>query len=347
MLGIAPLQVRAASLTGFIEVSYFVGLNPFDLLRRAGIPPHFLDDPENRHDAGAVIELLEDAAADSGCDIFGLLMAQSRTLADAGPIGLLLEHLSTLDEILAALQRYGRLMNDILAIECVRGRESSLLCLSVAPGYEKRQMMDLAVASGYRMLTEVLGGSWTPELVHVRRPPPAERQMFERYFAVPVEFDSLMDGYSCPSEALDAPAFAAQPRMADNARRLLELLPTRSEQGPISESVQRAIALHLPTGDATLERIASNLDMDPSVLRRRIASEGSSFEAILLETRKDVATRFLTASSRSLDFIATMTGCPSARAFSSWFETNFGQSPTAWRKERREEALQKVRATPG
>jgi AraC-like DNA-binding protein len=186
------------------------------------------------------------------------------------------------------------------------------------------------------MLTEVLGGRWTPELVHVRRAPPAEREMFERYFAVPVEFDSMFDGYSCPSESLDGPAFPVQTRMADNARRLLELLPTPNEQGLISESVRRAIALHLPTGD-------SNLDMDPSVVRRRIASEGSSFEAILLETRKDVATRFLTASSRPVDFIAAMTGCPSARAFSSWFETNFGQSPTAWRKDRREEAPAKAK----
>jgi len=334
MRGIAPLQVRAASLSGFIEVSYFVGLDPFELLRRAGIPSQFLDDPENRHDAGPVTDMLEDAAAESGCEIFGLLMAESRTFASLGPLGLLLQHLSSIDDVLNALNQYGRLMNDVVALERVRGRQSSILCWSVAPGFEKPQTIDLTVAAGYRMLTEVLGGSWTPELVYLTRSPPAEKGQFERYFAVPIEFDSIFDGYSCEMDLLDAPAVPARAMMADNARRLLELLPQPEEHGRISESVQRAITLRLPAGEATLEKVAQNLEIEPAELRRRIASEGSSFEGLLLETRKNVAMRFLGASSRPLDFIATMTGCPSARAFSSWFESEFGETPAAWRKER-------------
>ena len=39
-------QMRAATLTGYIEVARHVGLDPYELLRQAGISPNFLDDPE-------------------------------------------------------------------------------------------------------------------------------------------------------------------------------------------------------------------------------------------------------------------------------------------------------------
>ena len=40
-----PQEVRAAALTGFIEVCYFVGLDPFQLLREAKISARFLAIP--------------------------------------------------------------------------------------------------------------------------------------------------------------------------------------------------------------------------------------------------------------------------------------------------------------
>ena len=41
-------QMRAVTLTSYLEVARFVGLDPFEMLREVGISPQFLDDPENR-----------------------------------------------------------------------------------------------------------------------------------------------------------------------------------------------------------------------------------------------------------------------------------------------------------
>src|SRR4051794_26812545 len=107
-------EVRAASLTGFIEVSYFVGLDPFELLRQANISPRFLDDPENRHAARPVNKLIEDAAAQSDCEHFGLLMSECRSFASLGPLSLLLEHLPTIGDVLDAVNDYRHLMTDVV-----------------------------------------------------------------------------------------------------------------------------------------------------------------------------------------------------------------------------------------
>ena len=326
-------EVRAASLIGFIEVSFYAGLDPFELLRTAKISPSFLDDPENRHAARPVTEMIERAATESKCDAFGLLMAECRSFASLGPLSLLLQHLSTVGEVLDALNEYRRLMNDVVALECIRGKESSAFCWIVAPGFEKRQTIDLAVAVGYRILTEALGGRWAPEVVHFRHPPPSDLRMFQQFFSVPVEFESRFDGYSCLTASLEAPVGTSEPTMAGHARRLLQLIPIEGEHAPISEAAQRAISLLLPSGGTKLAAVAANLGMNARTLQRRLAMEGTSFETLLNESRKDVAERFLLASTQSVGFIAEMVGYSSTSAFTRWFASEFGQSPSAWRKQ--------------
>src|SRR3954468_2646445 len=291
-------EVRAASLTGFIEVSYFVGLDPFELLRRAKISPRFLEDPENRHAARPVTEMIEDAAAQSACEAFGLLMAECRSFASLGPLSLLLQHLPNVGQVLDALNDYRRLMNDVVSLECLRGAESSAFCWIVAPGFNKPQTVRLAVGVGYRILTEVLGGRWTPEIVHFSHPPPRDLKRFQQFFSVPIEFNARFNGYSCASRSLEAPVPTAEPTMADHAKRLLELVPMHGEHGPISDAAHRAISLLLPGGGAKLGAVAANLGMNGRTFQRRLALEGTSFDNLLNETRKDVAERFLKTSTQ-------------------------------------------------
>jgi AraC-like DNA-binding protein len=327
-------EVRAASLTGFIEVSYYAGLDPFALLRRAKISPSFLDDPENRHAATPVTEMIENAAIESGCESFGLLMGQCRSFASLGPLSLLLQHLSTVGEVLNALNDYRRLMNDVVSLECMRGEESSAFCWIVAPGFEKPQTIDLAVTVGYRILTEALGGRWAPEIVHFKHPPPQDLRTFQQFFSVPIEFDSRFSGYSCATRSLDALLPAAEPTMASHASRLLELVPLVGEYTPVSDAAHRAISLLLPSGGARLAAVAANLGMNARTLQRRLALEGTSFDTMLNETRKDMAQRLLLTSAQPVGFVAEMVGYSSTGAFTRWFTSEFGKSPSVWRKQR-------------
>ena len=328
-------EVRAAALTGFIEVCYFVGLDPFELLREAKISARFLDDSENRHAAPPVSRMIESAASKSRCDSFGLLMAESRSFASLGPLSLLLQHLGTIDEVLNALNEYGRLMNDIVSLECIRGEDSSAFCWVIAYGFETPQIIDLTVAMGYRVLTEALGGSWVPETVHFRHPAPADLDKFEKFFPVPIEFESKFNGYSCATGSLRAPVPTAEPLMADHARRLLELLPVQCEFSPTSDATRRAISLLLPNGTAKLSTVAANLGMTGRTLQRRLALEGTSFEKLLNFTRKDLAERFLLSTQRPLGFIADMTGYSTSAAFSRWFASEYGEPPSVWRRQQR------------
>ena len=326
-------QVRAATLIGYIPVASSVGLDPYEMLREARISPSFLENPENRHAADQVVDLLEESAARAQCDSFGLLMAKRRSFPSIGPLSLLLEHVPTVDDVIRALQHYRRLMNDVITLEYALGRDIALLQLISAPGLGKPQILDLTVGMGYRVLTEVSGKRWAPEVIHLTRAPPEDPSIFHRFFSAPVEFNSGFNGFSCSTGSLRAPTLAAEPTLADHARLLLDLLPLPEENAPISDNVRRAIALHLPSGRASLERVSGDMGMNPRTLQRLLAVESTSFGALLNEVRRDLAQNYLESSTQSIETVSALLGYSCASSFSRWFMSEFGKSPSAWRQE--------------
>jgi hypothetical protein len=71
--------VRAAVLTNYLDVAHYLGFNPHDVLAQVGLSKARLLAPEQRIPIDSAVRLLELATA-SGCQTFGLSMAESRQL---------------------------------------------------------------------------------------------------------------------------------------------------------------------------------------------------------------------------------------------------------------------------
>lgn len=302
------------------------------MLRRAGIHPSLLDDPENRHAAGPVVELLEESATQSGCDSFGTRLAESRSFANLGPLSLLLEHLATVDDVVRALIQFRRLMNDIILLECERESEVSVLRWVIDPEFASPQIIDLVLALGYRILTEVSGRLWCPEVVHFSHSAPADIGPLRKFYAARLEFECEFNGYSCLTSSLSVPTSHADPIMEKNARRLLDLVDIPTEAEPLTNAVRRAISLLLPIGRAGLNSVAATLAMKPRTLQRRLDEESTAFGTLLNEARRDLAKHYLSNSTHPMGVIAELIGYASQSSFAAWFVAEFQTSPTAWRQ---------------
>ena len=323
--------MRAATLTGYLEVARHVGLDPFELLREAGLTPDFLDDPEKRHAAGDVVELLEASAARSGCESLGLLMAECRSFAQLGPLSLLLERLPTVRDVVKALSLYRRHFNDILDIELEEDGDPCLIDIELLPQFAKIQIIDLTAARFYRNVSGASGGRWHPLSVHLVRDAPEDLSAFRRIFPCPVEFGSSFNGFSCTSNSLAVANPLANETMARHASRLLQMVELGPEDAPTSDQARRAIALLLPSGKATLEHVATNLGVSARALRRGLEREGHVFGNLLNEVRRDLAQRYLASSNHSITAISDLTGYTSLSSFSRWFAAEFGMAPHSWR----------------
>lgn len=330
-------ELRAVTLSGYLEVASSIGLDGYWMLRHAGIAPAALDDPDSRISAAAAIHLLERSARRAGNDNLGILMAERRSFASLGPITLLLDRLPTTRDVLAALMEFRRHMNDIVSVDLEEDGGTALIKIGFTPEYAQVQITDFAVTIGYRVLIGASGGRWAPATVHLTRPVPQDMTPWRRIFPMPIEFGSMFNGFACSSESLDIPNPNADPEMALHAERLLRLVQLPIEDSPITDRVLRAIALLLPNGQARLEPVAAQLGIGVRGLQRSLEQEGSTFAGLLGDVRRELAQVYLTGS-QSITTISEQLGYASPSAFTRWFASEFGASPQAWRIEQRSQS---------
>ncbi len=327
-------EIRAVTLSVYLEVASHVGIDGYWMLRHAGIPTSSFENPDNRLPAGVVVRLLEQSARRSGREDFGLLMAESRSFASLGPLTLLLDRLANIREVIGALSVYRRHMNDIIAIDLEEHADTALIKIGFMPEFAKVQITDFAVALGCTVLSGASRGQWQPGTVHLTRPAPADPAPWRRFFQAPVEFDSLFNGFACPVGALDIANPNADPLMAHHAEQLLKLVPLPREDSPASDRVRRAIALLLPNGQARLDPVAAQLGITPRAMQRSLEAEGATFAALLGEVRRELAQVYLDGA-QSITAVSEQLGYASPSAFTRWFVSEFGASPHSWRSDRR------------
>src|SRR4249919_3607995 len=145
---------RSASLTDYEPIARSVGLDPFRMLRTARLPAKVLDDPNLMISADSVGWLLENSAALSGQEAFGLLLAETRSLANLGLLALAIREEPTLRAALQSFARYMRLHNAGVQLRVDDAGDVVLLHVGVnMQGHGvRRQSIEQSTAIGLRTL---------------------------------------------------------------------------------------------------------------------------------------------------------------------------------------------------
>jgi AraC-like DNA-binding protein len=325
--------VRAGALTNYLEVATHLGLNPQAELAAVGLSTAMLQDPDNAIPAPAAVELLENSAAHSGCQTFGLRMAESRQLSDLGAVSLLLTHQATLRDALGVLIEYRHLMNPSLAIfvEETGGLaviHEELVTGTAAP---RRHATELALGVTARLCANLLGQHWRPLSVHFVHEAPGELRLHRRLFGCDLVFGADFSGIACPASLFNAPNPNADPAMARLARRYLDSLEPGHAPSLVFE-VRKAIYLLLPMGRATALQIAQSHGMNVRTLQRRLLDSDAIFSDLVDEVRRDLVQRYMQNPSYSMARIAGLLGYSVPSSFTRWFAAEFGSTPAAWRQ---------------
>ncbi len=325
---------RAAVLTNYQEVARHLGLNALSLLARFGLSQSQLDDPNQRIPVAAAVNLLEESARVSGCESFGLRMAELRQLSDFGEVSLLLSHQRSLRDALQVIVQYRHLLNDSLAIFIEEAGKTVIIREEVITDEptRSRQASELAVAVMHRFCAALLGAHWHPISVNFTHEAPADLTVHRRIFGCKLEFGSEFNGIVCPAADLDAANPLANEAMARHARRYLDSLQTGGESSLVFD-VRKTIYLLLPMGRATIEQIAQTQGMNVRTLQRRLEEGGATFSELINGVRRDLVIRYLENPGYSLGRIADMLGYSMPSSFTRWFIAQFGMPPASWRAQ--------------
>jgi AraC-like DNA-binding protein len=329
-----PRFVRSASLRAVADAAKSLGLDPYHMLRRAGLPVAALDDPDHMIPGERIQALLADCAKAAHCDEFGLLAGAHYRISTLGPIGLLLRQQATARDALGALARYIGFQTEDLEIGLEPRGSGGLWVaprLQSARTRSSRQMVEMTLAMLVQIVRGLLGEDWRPAVVAFAHPPPHDVAAY-RPILGEVEFGARQTGFLLSASDAATMLPGADPETARQLARIIEAsaLP---QNATLSETVHALILRLLPGGECGVDRIAELLGVDRRTVQRRLAAEGKSFTQLLESARREVATWQLSHGDQPLTEVTALVGFSSLSTFSRWFRQAYGIQPSEYRRQ--------------
>ncbi len=335
-----PPSIRAGSLAPFESLARDLGLDPLALLRREGLDPAALQNPDAKLPAVAVAAVLEAAAAEAGRADFGLRLAEAWTLADLGPVSLALVHQDTLRDALRALEMHRAHLSDAVAL-CLQegaGVAELSIVLDLPKGVACGQLVDFVLGKTLKLCRAILGAGWLPLGARLRRFEPQDLTTYRRTLGSDaLVFAGQADALVLRPSDLDA----RLPRLPDPALRrhaeaLLAHLPSTCD-GSMAQRAASLIRAGLAEGRADLHHVAGALGLNGRTLQRRLRTEGLGFSDLLDQVRGELARAYLADRQTPMHQIAARLGYADGSAFTRWFTQTFGAPPSRWREQARGE----------
>ncbi|WLG64640.1 helix-turn-helix domain-containing protein [Pseudomonas sp. FP1762] len=172
----------------------------------------------------------------------------------------------------------------------------------------------------------------TPMSLSLRRPkPPLETH--SDYFACPINCGASHDEMILSASDLD------RPFLQHNAQVLHMMSPgldaaLRAIEAPVGfcEQVIEIFKRTLANGRPSLQHLARELLQSERTLQRRLASEGTTFNALLNEARRQVGLQLLADTSLELKEVAYLLGYDDVNSYYRAFRQVEKVTPSQWRR---------------
>lgn len=333
-------MVRASGIRGYVRLMQSLGVDPLPLLRRCHIALESLQDDEALLPLRATMQLAELSAAQTGVGDFGLRLAERQDIGILGPLGIVLQNAPTAAQALRYASRYlfvhspGVAMSFLDPSPRVDNAVELVFDVNLPERPQQRQTIDLTLGIAHRIIALLTGEHYRLEMVTLPHTPIAPLSHYRRFFGVPVLAQQERAALHIHRATLDASMRGTNPAL----RQITEDFLARHFRNPdesLSSRVRLALRRMLGTPQASKTDIAAMLAVHPRTLQRRLAAEGSSFEAIREALRQELALQYLRETTIPLGQLSGLLGFPEQSAFSRACRRWFGEAPSALRGRHR------------
>jgi AraC-like DNA-binding protein len=339
----APTINLASLVYGLDAYMPSCGADAGDALRRAGLEPGDLTDPDRRVPLKRYLELLEICADLLGDPQFGLKFGAQYEPRHAGVVGNVALASRTVGEAFAAIGRYLPTMVDA----AVHGVEISDGTVFVYSYYidplmmSYRQKCDWAIAFACNLMRVGLGEPhWTP--LEVLLPQLGDETPTQRRARAQIMGDKIRVGHPWAGMRFDAglltrPMATADTMLGSLMRHYGDLrLAALPDHGGEIEQLRREIVRVLVKGGSGIEHIAKATGTSVRTLQRRLKEAGVNYNDLQNDVRKTLALNLLENDRLALGEIAFSLGYSEVSAFNHAFRRWVGQSPGDYRRLRAE-----------
>ncbi|HEY0916160.1 MAG TPA: AraC family transcriptional regulator [Solimonas sp.] len=309
------------------------GVDSAALFAEAGLDIAALDDPNARYPLEQTTRLWGLSVRATGDEAFGLSVASQVNATTFHALGYALQASSTLREAFERMVRYFRLVTD--AADLQFSAEGQDYCFRVRPAgavTPAPESIDAFISIFLRFCRSQLGSGFAPRLVTLRRPAPANTAGYERLLRCPLEFGAVENAIWFPRAPFDQRLEAANPELARHNDEIVLRYLAHHDKENLLARVRAVLTELLPTGVPAAEQVADSLHLSLRSLQRKLAEEGSSYEALLNETRRELAQSYLQDRRYSIGEITFLLGFSDTSSFTRAFRRWNGSSPSQFRE---------------
>lgn len=152
------------------------------------------------------------------------------------------------------------------------------------------------------------------------------------YFQCPIKWNAEQDALYLNTQELELPFIKFNEELTAMLDKALnEQLDQHQANSSYTDKVRWLLRKTLTAGRPELKAIARELAISERSLQRQLSSEGGSFQAILSDTRHELALDYLRNASYELSEIAYMLGYEDQASFFRAFQNWQHISPAKWR----------------
>jgi len=264
------------------------------LLKRVGLTPEVIAEPEERLSVRSQIALLDEAAIALKDNCLGFTFACEFDPREIGLLYYVMASSRTLGEALKRLARYSRVTNEALVFGYREGNRLNIsLSYSGVPRHSDRHQIEFCMFALLRVCRMLTGQNLVPQYFSISHHRSSVTSEMARFVGTKVEFGAEPDEFALNLDARELPLIHSDPYLNDLLLKYCEaaLANKRGDRSHLRTRVENAISPLLPHGRVIAEDVARSLGMSERTLARKLSDEGLNFTEILQQLRRALAVR--------------------------------------------------------
>ncbi|MUT65769.1 helix-turn-helix domain-containing protein [Paenibacillus sp. NEAU-GSW1] len=300
----------------------------------AAFDPGLLRDAETRISGEELERLMNEAAAFTNDESFGLFQGRTTDISDMGILGYVMMHSETIENALKAYQRYNVILCSGANLEWSSEGGDIRLRFARDDGRPMpRHCLEDMTSSVYHLMG-LMSNRTIPLLeVQFAHTAPADISPYTELFGVEPVFGNGESFLRFKQEVLSYPILYSDPKLrlafepiADEKKQ--HLLTGRT----LSSQVFQWMIGCMPARMPTLKQTAEAFGMSTRSLQEKLKEEDASFNELSARVRKELAQQYLRGKEFSIGEIAYLLHYSEPSAFHNAFKKWTGLAPAAYRK---------------
>ena len=309
------------------------GINSSEIFRHAGIDIESSRDPSTRFPADQMTRVYELSEEATGDPAFGLSIAEYVHPTSLNALGYSLFASRDLESFCRRIVRYFGLVSTNAVTEVDSDDKEFRLSMLPAIGLTCYAPQDAWLATLLRFSRFIYRPGFNPLRVRLRRPRPERNvEKFAEWFRAPIEFGSTKNALIFDTKDMTVRLPAANAELARQNDQVVMTLLKQIGRSDIIARVRSSFIGLLPSGECSKQNVAAQLNMSERTLQNRLMARGTSYSALLSETRRELAEQYMNQRLHSVSEVAFLLGFSEISSFSRAFRAWTGESPSKYRE---------------